>query len=71
VTGSQIGTKDTVVSVSVLRRVRKIAKNFVMSVCQSVRPDGTHRLAPDGFLLNLIFEYFSKFVEKNSSFIKI
>ena len=39
------------------RRVRKIAKSdFVMSV----RPHGTTRLPPDGFLCNLIFQFVSK-----------
>jgi hypothetical protein len=40
----------------------KAAVNFVMSVCP---PHGTARLPLDGFLINLIFEFFSrKSVEK-------
>ena len=58
----------------VFRSVCKIAKSdfsFVISVCLSVYPHGKTRLSLDGFSLNLIFEYFSKICEKNSSFIKI
>ena len=35
-------------------KLRKATIGFVMSVC----PHGTTRLPPDGFSLNLIFEYF-------------
>ena len=50
-----------------LAKLRKAAIRFVMSV----RPQGTTRLLPDGFSLNLIFKYFSKICPGNSSFIKI
>ena len=35
-----------------------------LSVCLSVCPHGTTRLPLDGFSLNLIFEYFPKYIEK-------
>ena len=35
-----------------------------MPKCVSLRPHGTTRLSPDGFLWNLMFVYFSKSVEK-------
>jgi uncharacterized membrane protein len=40
---------------------------FVMSVC----PPGTTRLLPDGFLLSLIFEYFSNIYRENLGFITL
>ena len=49
----------------------KVTISFVMSVRLSVRQHGTTRLPLDGFLLNLIFEDFSKICRENSSFVKI
>jgi len=47
----------------------------VMPVCPSVsvsvRPHRTTRFPLDGFSWNLIFEYFSKICQENTSFIKI
>ena len=37
----------------------------------SVSSHGATRLPPDGFLRNLIFEYFSTFLPENGSYIKI
>ena len=57
-----------------LRRVSKIAEltiSFGLSVRLSVTPHGTTRLPLDGFLWNLIFEYFSKLCRQNSYSIKI
>ena len=45
-------------------KLRKATVSFVMSVRLYVRPHGTSGLPLDGFSLNLIFEYFSKIVEK-------
>ena len=46
-------------------------KRLLASPCQSVRPQGTTRPPPDGFLWNLVLEDFSKTCRENSSFIKI
>ena len=48
------------------RKMRKAAVSFVMSVCLSIWPHETTRLPLDGFLWDLIFEYFffPKSVEK-------
>jgi len=51
-----------------LGRARKIAN---MSVRPSARPHGTTILPIYVFLLNFIFEYFSKICRENSSFVKI
>ena len=40
-----------------IRRIRKISKSDRCDL-RRVRPHGTFRLPPDGFLLNLIFEHF-------------
>jgi hypothetical protein len=48
-------------------KLRKTIISFVMSV----RPHGTTRLPLDRFSWNLIFAYFSKICEENSSFIRI
>jgi hypothetical protein len=56
-------------------KLRKAAISFVMSVRLSVRPYvhyyGTTQLPMDGFLWNLVYEYFSKTCLENSVFIKI
>jgi hypothetical protein len=57
-----------------LRRVTKIAKltiSFVLSARLSVSPHGTTRLPLDGFLWNLVFQYFSKLCRQNFYSIKI
>ena len=43
-----------------VRKIRKEAISFVMSVCPSVCLHGTTRLPLDGFSWNLILEYFSR-----------
>ena len=43
---------------------------FVMSVCPSVRPDGTTRLLLEGFSWNLIYKYITKICGERSSLIK-
>ena len=43
-------------------RIATVSSAF--SVCPSVRPHGTTRFLPDGFSRNLLFEYFSKTVER-------
>ena len=48
-------------------KLRKATINLLMSV----RPHGTTRLPLDGFLLNLVYEHFSKICWENSSFVKI
>jgi hypothetical protein len=45
-------------------KLRKSTVSFVMSVRLYIRPHGTCGVPLDGFSLNLIFEYFSKIVEK-------
>jgi hypothetical protein len=45
-------------------KMRKATMDFVMSVRPSVCPHATTPLRRDGFLLNLVFKYFSKKVEK-------
>jgi len=45
-------------------KLRKTTIIFVMSVSPSVLPHGTTRQPLDGYLLNLIFEYFSKLSRK-------
>ena len=63
--------------VCILRRVRKIAKSdywfrhVCLSICLSVRPQGTTRLPRNGFSWNLIFEDFPKICRENSSLFKI
>jgi len=55
------------------RRVRKIEKttiSHVMSVRPSVSPQAKVRLPRDRFLINLIFEYFSKICRENLSFVE-
>jgi hypothetical protein len=52
------------------KHVYKIAEAILCFV-MSVRTHRTTPLPLDGFLLNLIFEYFSKIYRENSSFIKI
>jgi len=54
-----------------IRRVRKIAKRFVMSVRLSVRLHGTTRLTLDGFSRRFKFEHYLKIFWENSSLIKI
>ena len=49
---------------SFFRRVHKIAKSFVMSVCPSLSPHGTTRLPLDGFSWNLYLSIFRKSVEE-------
>jgi hypothetical protein len=53
-------------------KLRKANMRFVISVCPSVRMDGTTLLPLDRFSLNFTFEckYFSKNCRENSSFIK-
>ena len=51
-------------------KFRKASIGFFMSIRHSVRPHGISRLPPDGFSLNLIFEYFSKSAEKNKVALK-
>jgi hypothetical protein len=46
------------------RRLRKIAKGFILSVRLSVLPDGTTRLPMDGFSLNLIYYFFETLSRK-------
>ena len=55
----------------IVKRVRTIAKSFVMSLYLAVRPHATTRLPLDGFSWNLVFEYFSKICSDNTSSIKI
>jgi hypothetical protein len=62
----------------VVRRVREIAKSdcslrhvYPSYVLPSVCPHGTSGLPLDGFLWNLMFEYYSKICRENLSFIKI
>jgi len=50
---------------------RRMLALFCLSVCPTVRPHGTTRLAQEGFLLNLLFESFSKICRQNSSYIKV
>jgi hypothetical protein len=64
-------------SVQVLGAFAKFQKtiiSFEMSlslfVCLSVCPHDTTRLPLEGFSCNLIFQYFSKICQENSSFIK-
>jgi hypothetical protein len=57
--------------VGALAKLRKATISFAMPVCPSVCPRGTTRLPLDGFLWNLIFEYFSKSCSGKSSLIKI
>jgi len=45
--------------------------SFVMSICPSVRPHGTTRLPPEGFLRNFILENSYKIRRDDSIFIKI
>jgi len=51
-------------------KFRKATIGFFISIRQSVRPHGINRLPLDGFSLNLVFEYFSKSVEKNKVALK-
>jgi len=52
----------------VFAKFQKVTISFLMSVC----PHRTTRLPLDGFLWNLIFEYFlKKNCQENSCFIKI
>ena len=46
-------------------------KRQLVPSCLSLRPHGTTRRPLDGFLLNLVFECFSKICPENSSFIKL
>jgi len=52
-------------------KLLKATISRVMSVYASARPHGTVGLQLDGFLLNFIFEHFSKKWRENSSLIKI
>ena len=52
------------------RRVRKIAKNFVMSVRLSVHPHGKTQLPLDGFSWRFKVEHYLKISRENSSLIK-
>ena len=52
-------------------KIARAAIGFVTSVCLSVCPHGTSRLALDGFLSNLICEHFSKICREIWSSIKI
>jgi hypothetical protein len=57
--------------ISVFRRFCTIAKksiSFVMSVCLSIRPQGTNKPPTGELLCNMICEYFSKICRKFSSF---
>ena len=62
---------DGKVFLGAFTKLRKAIISFVISFCPSVCPHTIPRLPLDGFLLNLIFVYFSKICYKNSSFIKI
>ena len=48
---------------------KRLLASSCLSVCPSIRPHGTTRLASDGFSSNLIL--FSKICRENSTFIKI
>ena len=52
-------------------KLGKATISYVISVCLSVRPYKTTRLALVGFSWNLTFQYFSKLCGEDSSFIKI
>ena len=54
-------------------RVRKIAKSDckLRHVRPSTRPHGTTWLPLEGFVLNLIFEYFSIICRENSSYVQL
>jgi hypothetical protein len=49
----------------------KFRKATIMSVRPSVGPHGSTRLPLDGFVWNLIFEYFSIICRENCSYIKL
>jgi len=51
-------------------KLRKATISFVMSVRSSISPREITWLPLDGFLLNFVFEYFSKISQQNSSLIK-
>jgi len=51
-------------------KLREVTSSFVVSVCPSVRPQGTTRLPLDGFTRNMIYEDFSKIVEKIQTSLK-
>jgi len=55
----------------VFKKWRKATNRLVISVRLSVGQHGTTRLLLDGFLLNFIFEYFSKIFREHPSLIKI
>ena len=54
-----------------LTKSQKATIGFVMSVCPSALSRGTTPLPLNGFPPSLIYEYFSKISQENSSFIKI
>jgi hypothetical protein len=53
--------------ISFFRRFREVAKSD-QYVCLSVLPRGTAGLPLDGFSLNLVFEYFSKYLSREFKF---
>ena len=50
---------------------QKVNISFVMALCLSICPHGTTWHPLDGLSLNLIFDYFSKNCQENSSFLEI
>ena len=55
-------------------KLQQVTISFVMScrsVCLYVCPHGTTQLPLDGFSWDLMFEYFLKMCQENSSFIEI
>ena len=54
-------------------KLREQTTTFFTSVpvCLSIRPHGTTRTPVDGYLLNLMSQYFPKICRENLSFIKI
>jgi len=57
--------------IKLLKATTSFVTSVRVSVRLSVRPHGTTLLQLDGFLLNLIFQYFSEIYRENPSFIKI
>ena len=64
-------TAVTAAFLDAFAELREATFSFVMFVCSSVRPHGPTRLQMDGFSRKLVFQYFSKVCQRNSSFIKI
>jgi hypothetical protein len=50
-------------------KLQKATVNFVMPVCLSAHPHGTILLPLGICTENLIFEYFAKICQENSSFV--